>query len=426
MKSPDKRGIRRLSKRRSNQKERRIAPRYTEKSCRTRLLLESVLVGLICFSLSAEAQQTVYQMADGLVRPSRLRGVEEAYLPAIAPTSHAANLLALPSGDLLCFWYTGTGERHNGTSIAMSRLDHDSDQWTLPIIMAYQAGMANQNPVAFRLPNGRIWLCYNSQRHGSSEATATVDVLVSEDQGHTWTKPEPLFTQPGFYLRQPLVVFGRKWLLPIYQEESGSVSSSSAKNDYSIVEVTQHEGKSWAGCTVPKSGGLVQMSVLNLSDRSLLAFFRSRFGDWIYESHSTNGCDWSVPVPTSLPNNNSSIQAVKLKDGHIVIAYNNAQVSPVRGRPAMGSREVLTVALSTDDGKSWPWKRDVQAGNEPPHFYPCEDPEYSYPSITQSPSGKIEIAFSFRRETIKYMRFDEEWIKQGGTVGVQRGIYNIY
>ncbi|HTV55858.1 MAG TPA: sialidase family protein [Terriglobia bacterium] len=388
------------------------------------LLTAGLLTGLAYPAISAD--QTVYQMADGVVRPSRFRGAKEAYLPIIAPTSHASNLLALPNGDLLCVWYTGTGERDRGVSIAMSRLDSGSSRWTLPIIISNHPGWANQNPVLFSAPDGRLWLFHDSQKHGSSEATAIVDELTSDDHGRTWTAPRPLFTQHGFYLRQPLVVFHQKWLFPIYQEESGGVSSAAARNDYSIVEISQGSGKAWSGCTVPGSGGIVQMNIIKPFGGPLLAFFRSRFADWIYESKSEDGCSWTIPIRTSLPNNNASIQAVRLNDGHIVMAFNNAQASTMRGRPGAASREVLSVALSIDNGKTWPWVRDVQAGNEPPPFRPCEDPEYSYPSVVQSPDGMIELTFTFRRETIKYMTFDEQWIKRGATVGVQRGDEAIY
>lgn len=375
----------------------------------------------------ANAGNTVYRLADGVVHPSSFTGAKEAYLPMIAPFSHAANLLALPNGDLLCVWYTGTGERDRNVSIALSRLDHKSTRWSQPVIVAHRDDWANQNPILFRAEDGKILLFYDSQKHGSSEATAIVEELISEDQGHTWTGPTILFTHPGIYLRQPIVIFHHDWLFPIYQERSGGINSSSAGKDSSLVEVSKDSGIAWSGFEVPDSGGLVQMSVvLPGQDGQLLAFFRSRYADWIYETKSIDGSHWDAPLRTSLPNNNSSIQAARLKDGFIVMVFNNAQAETDRTHPTEGSRKVLSIALSADNGKTWPWIRDLQAGNEPPSYCQCEDPEYSYPSVTQSSNGKIQVAFSFRRETIKYMTFDEDWIKQGSTVGIQTGDFNIY
>lgn len=381
----------------------------------------------VAASPSNNDSETVYQLADGIVRPSSFPGAKEAYLPIVAPMSHAVNLLALPNGDLLGVWYTGTGERDRNVSIALSRLDHNSRRWSQPIIVAHRDNWADQNPVLFRAPDGRILLFYNSQNHGSSEASAIVNELISDDQGHTWSGPTTLVTHLGIYLRQPIVIFHNEWLFPVYQERSGGVSSSSAGKDSSLVDVSKDSGRTWSAFDVPESGGLVQMSIVSPAhDGQLLAFFRSRYADWIYETRSTDGSHWEVPVRTSLPNNNSSIQAVRLKDGHIVIVFNNAQAETDRSHPAEGSRKVLSIALSADNGKTWPWVRDLQAGNEPPSYCLCEDSAYSYPSVTQSSNGKIQVAFTFRRETIKFMTFDEDWIKQGSTLGIQKGVLNIY
>ena len=59
-----------------------------------------------------------------------------------------------------------------------------------------------------------------------------------------------------------------------------------------------------------------------------------------------------------------------------------------------------------------------------PLNYPPKQPgreEYSYPSIMQTRDGKIMVAFTYRRQTIKVVSFPEDWIKQGGTVGEHRG-----
>src|SRR5580698_1493575 len=44
----------------------------------------------------------VVALANGQVRHNLKRGTSEAYLPILFPSSHAANLLELKNGDLLC------------------------------------------------------------------------------------------------------------------------------------------------------------------------------------------------------------------------------------------------------------------------------------------------------------------------------------
>lgn len=369
---------------------------------------------------SGNDSETVYQMADGIVRASRFPGAKEAYLPIIENSNHAANLLSLPNGDLLCFWFTGTWEGSSGVSIAMSRLDHGSDRWTLPVVLSHHPGYSDQNPVPFLAPDGRIWLFHTSQKAKKGQTTAVVYELTSDDQGHTWTTPKLLFSQSGSFIRQHLVTVGHEWIFPTYRSASPGITKN-AQNDISIVKTSTDGGTTWTDCEVPNSGGLVQMNIIQLKPDDMIAFFRSRYADWIYRSQSQDGCHWSAPTATQLPNNNASIQAVRLADGHLVMAFNNTQAETTRENPHTASRSILSVALSTDNGKTWPWVRDLQSGNEPPAFRPGEDAEYAYPSVVQSPHGMIRVAFTFRRETIKYMTFKEDWIKNGSTAGVFKG-----
>ncbi|KAK3243442.1 hypothetical protein CYMTET_46908, partial [Cymbomonas tetramitiformis] len=43
--------------------------------------------------------------------------------------------------------------------------------------------------------------------------------------------------------------------------------------------------------------------------------------------------------------------------------------------------------------------------------------EYSYPSLVQTPDEAIHVAYTFRRETVRYARVTEKWIASGGTIG---------
>lgn len=377
-----------------------------------------LVAGLV--SAADGTKETVHSIKDGIVRAADFKGVREAYLPAIRKHSHAANLLSLPNGDLLCFWFTGRREGSSGVSIAMSRLDHGATQWNPPVIISHHPGWSDQNPVPFLAPDGTVWLFHTSQKAGQGQTTAIVYQLTSTNDGHTWTVPKILFATPGTFIRQHLVVFHRQWLFPIYRSASAGITTN-AERDVSAVRISKYQGKTWSECNVPDSGGLVQMDIVKLSDARLVAFFRSRYADWIYKSVSSDGCHWAAPVPTLLPNNNSSIQAVRLQDGHLVMAFNNTQAGLTRDTPRTASRTILSVALSMDGGKTWPWVRDAQNNENPANTRSGENPEYSYPSVVQTPDGRIQMAFTFRRETVKYMTFDEQWIRMGTTMGLFKG-----
>ena len=86
------------------------------------------------------------------------------------------------------------------------------------------------------------------------------------------------------------------------------------------------------------------------------------------------------------------------------------------------------MALSKDNGATWGWVRDLETGvamaeqaNQTKSNEPGRE-EYSYPSVAQSSDGKIDVAYTYRRYTIKAVRFDEKWIEGGTTIGTFKGL----
>ena len=75
------------------------------------------------------------------------------------------------------------------------------------------------------------------------------------------------------------------------------------------------------------------MCIARLDDGSLIAVYRSRWADNIYQSRSTDhGRSWSAPVATALPNNNSSIQLTRLGNGHLALVFNDFSSKDATGR----------------------------------------------------------------------------------------------
>ena len=241
----------------------------------------------------------------------------EAFIPSPCLQNHAANLLPLPNGDLLCTWFGGTQEGIPDISVYCARLPAGEDRWSTPAKLSDDPGRSEQNPILFPAPDGTLWLLWTAQLSGNQD-TAIVRRRISTDGGLTWGNTETLFDAVGasgvFVRHPPTVLDTGEILLPIWYCHGRPGERWNGSYDTSAVRISADGGRTWQEAEVPNSLGCVHMGLEQLTDGSLLALFRSRWADSIYQSRSTDrGHTWSAPEPTALPNNNSSIQFTRLR-----------------------------------------------------------------------------------------------------------------
>ena len=92
---------------------------------------------------------------------------------------------------------------------------------------------------------------------------------------------------------------------------------------------------------------------------------------------------------TSLPNPNSGIDAVTLKDGRILIVYNHTDKG----------RSPLNLAVSKDGTT---WNSFLALETEPG--------EFSYPAIIQAADGRVHTTYTWNRKKIKHVTVSLEEI----------------
>lgn len=371
-----------------------------------------------------------------------------ADIPSPCVQNHAANLMPLPNGDLACVWFGGSQEGKADISIYFSRLPKGADCWDQAVKLSDDDTRSEQNPVLFPAPDGTLWLFYTAQKSGNQD-TSIIRYRTSDDNGRTWGAIGVLFDQPGTFVRQPVVVLDNgDWLLPVFHCRNRPGEKWVGNDDVSAVRISADQGRSWRTVDVPGSVGCVHMNIAALTDGSLLALYRSRWADHIYSSRSTdNGRSWSTPVPTELPNNNSSIQFTCLDNGHLALVFNDASAEQATERrlslydeidddekggtgaapsvaepsPAASTRSAfwgaprapMTLAISSDGGRTWPLKRNLEVGDGYCMTNNSElqlNREFSYPSIKQTADGFIHIAYTYHRQKIHYVRVREEWV----------------
>ena len=387
--------------------------------------------------------QTKPLVLDGRLRP--VAGHPDwlsALLPSPAVQNHAANLMSLGDGALGCVWFGGTQEGMADISIHVSRLAAGAEAWSETVRLIDDPQRSEQNPILFPAPDGRLWLIYTSQQGGNQD-TAVVRFRTSHDHGRTWSAPATLIGDAGTFVRQPLHVTAEGcWLLPVFACTTRPGEKWTGAADTSAVLASRDQGATWSRHPVPGGLGAVHMNILAV-DGQLVALFRSRWADHVYRCASRDdGRTWSVPAPAALPNNNSSIQATVLGDGRIALVYNASSRldaterraglyddieddGPAQPTTATASafthggaastertafwgapRAPLCLAFSADAGLTWgpPLVIDTSDGycltnNSRDKL----NRELSYPSIKQTPDGRLHIAYTYFRQAIKYV-----------------------
>ena len=368
---------------------------------------------------------------DGRVYWNEEMGTIEARIPNGGYRSgHGPALLELPNGDLLCVWFAGSFEGNADVHIVCSRLEKDSEAWTEPVDVSGDPERSEQNPSLFYGPDGAAWCMYTAQLDRQAgkdnmQFTAVVRCQKSTDGGRTWGPYETVFPEEGTFCRQPIQILSNgRW---IFSNWLCTDSAEGLSGDPTAFRISDDQGKTWRTVMMPESHGHVHANVVELEPGHLVAFMRNREAYRIHRSESFDyGETWSEPKPTPLPNNNSSISAIKLQSGRVAIAYNpTCTPDPQPGKAAWpGLRCPVAVALSEDGGLTFPIIRWMERGEG---YIGDENKtnnkQYEYPYLMLTKDGMIHLAYAaWTRDAMKYVRFTEEDVL--GEKRERVGLYN--
>jgi len=132
--------------------------------------------------------------------------------------------------------------------------------------------------------------------------------------------------------------------------------------------------------------GIIQPSVVSLGGNRLRLYARSTslIGKVCVADSFDAGIAWTQAHPIEVPNPNSGLDAVALRDGRVVMIYNHTD----------SGRSPLNLAVSSD-------------AETFRMFHALEDQpgEYSYPAIVQGRDGDLHMTYTWNRKHIQYVRF---------------------
>lgn len=315
---------------------------------------------------------------------------------------HPASITELDNGDLYISYYGGAGEYDAATAVYGSRKKAGEDVWSPPEVIADTPMRGEGNPVVWQAPDGVVWLFYVN-RYGDTWSHARVKAKLSRDGARTWSDSFMLTLEEGTMVRgKPIVLNDGDYLLPMYYESGADRERTDNVTASYFLRYDPETGEWSETNRIQSPQGNLQPQVVQIDDDRLVCYIR-RGGDfeptddgYMLKSESNDGGrTWSDAVKTDFPNPNSAVDAVRLENGHIVLVYNHH----------MYERTPLTVAVSTDSGKTFPYRRDIGGG----------DNTFAYPYMIQTSDGKIHVIYTTNtRATIMHAVFDEAAITKYG------------
>ncbi len=323
---------------------------------------------------------------------------EFLYEQADFPSCHSVTMVELENGDLLATYFGGTHERHPDVEIRVQRKTPEGE-WSAPISVATgiqcdTLRYPTWNPVIFKPAGGDLMIYY---KVGPNPREWWGEYIVSSDNGHTWSAPK----------RIELPLLGPIKNKPIQLSDGTLISGSSDENNgwKAHVERSTDNGITWTFIGPLNDGkeiAAIQPTFLQHGGDTLQMLCRSNGkdgNDYIVETWSYDaGLTWSEMKETTLPNNNSGIDAVTLRDGRHLLIYNHS----TRDAKDLGhkGRGVINLAMSKD-GVNWEAALALD-------YIKIPEKQYSYPSIIQTSDGLVHIIYTWHRLRIKHVVVDPE------------------
>ena len=316
-------------------------------------------------------------------RDPRITLSEFIYNSAPFQSAHASTIVET-GGVLIAAWFGGTAEGAPDVGIWLSR--RVDGKWTPPVEVADGAQPDGRqlpcwNPVLFKPKTGALVLHYSV---GASPSEWWGEVRASGDAGLTWSNPK----------KMPAGVLGPTKNKPVELANGTIVSPTSTESGDTPLkwrvrfERSSDRGTTWSSAApAPDSANVnaIQPTIFVQPDGKLQALVRTQSSKIFETSSADGGATWSALAPTELPNPNSGIDGVTLRDGRQLLVFNRSETD----------RTPLNVAVSVD-GKSW---RDLLVLEKDPG-------EYSYPAVIQTRDGLVHVTYTWKRRRIRHVVID--------------------
>lgn len=392
-------------------------------------------IGLISFSIDKKYDIDINELKDSLLQenafgmrirqvPKKTSSIHQPVIVAKGP-GNEATILRTSQNKIKVFFVNRPGEANKIMSVSST---DNGLSWAAPRKEFDLPGQAYYANVMLQDAEGNlhcVFHIFGEGKNGYRGRHLNLWYCHTRNNGKEWSAPTEIYHGYVGSIRGFIQLKNKRFLL-VFAKAIPARSQKPGKGDidYGLHDISalysDNMGKSWQSSKndlrIPieslqttRYGG-VEPNIIQLSDGRIWMLIRTNKGI-LYQSFSNDsGTSWQQPEATKFISSDSPAATLRLADNRIVLFLNSNQRWDNKRTYALGGREVLHAAISSDEGKTWKGFREVLTS---PSVKQLEkgDRGTAYPSAIQSADGKI-VFVSGQAEERAIVKFDPNWLEQ--------------
>ena len=330
---------------------------------------------------------------------------KDAAGPLYGYHNHCTAIAECPNGDLLSAWFTCLNETGREVAVAACRLRYGRQDWEQASLFWDAPDRNDDAHILWYDGKGTLFHFNALAVTGRSRALL---LRKSHDSGASWSKATLIY--PDHDTRTNGVVES------VFRMKDGSILLPSDGRGGSVISISSDQGKTW----LDPGGSIrgIHAGVVQLQDGRLMALARGKpiDGKMPMSISADMGKSWQYHPSEFQPLNlGQRVAFMRLEEGPLFLASfcKNWLITDASGaqRPVSG----LFAAVSTDDGKTWPYRRlvsddgpsrDIKTMDGHPVTLDAHYSEFvGYLSVCQTPDRLIHLLSSRNHYT-----FNLKWL----------------